>query len=215
MYFNAHTHTNSSNAIINVPLGNSDFDENRYYSIGIHPWDYMKYCENAEMLQHWLQTYITLPQVVAIGECGIDRSIATEVELQEELFRLQVELAQQHNKALIIHSVRAYGDVLRMLKQTSFWQSIVFHKFMGNKQICESFKDFDCYYSFGAELCTRTQSVEVLQTLPRNRIFLENDTAEISIEEIYAFAAQQLQISVATLCTTVQKTAEKVFGIVM
>jgi len=209
--FNAHTHINSANALINAPLGSMQFYENYYYSIGIHPWDYMKYCENAEMLQQWLQTYVTLPQVVAIGECGIDRTIDTDVELQEDLFIQHVELAQQYNKTLIIHSVRAYNDIFRVLKQTNFRQPIVFHKFMGNQQIYESFKGFDCYYSFGAELFTRLQSVEMLQFLPLEKLLFENDNAEIAIEDVYAFAAQKLCISIENLSVAVQKTAEKVF----
>lgn len=212
-YFNAHTHTHSANAIINAPLGLMQFDENCFYSIGIHPWDYMKYCENTEMLQHWLYTYVHLPQVVAIGECGIDHTIAVDVELQEDLLIQHVELAQQTNKALIIHSVRAYNDVLGVLKHTNCRQSVVFHKFMGNAYMYASFKDFDCYYSFGTELLTRPQSVEMLQLLPLNTILFESDNSAISVDEIYTFAAQQLQISVEELSATVQQTAKKVFDI--
>ncbi|MCL2328228.1 MAG: TatD family hydrolase [Bacteroidetes bacterium] len=211
--FNAHTHKNSPNAIINTPLGSIDFEENLHYSIGIHPWDYMKYCENTEMLQHWLQNSVILPQVVAIGECGIDRSIDIEVELQEDLFVQHIKLARHHNKPLIIHSVRAYNDILKMLEQTDCRQPIVFHKFTGNQQIYDSFKDFDCYYSFGAEMFTRVQSVKMVQTLPLEKLLFENDDADVSIDEVYAFAAQKLCISVETLRETVQRTAEKVFGL--
>ncbi len=210
-YFNTHTHQNYPNAIINVPLASIDFDENLLYSIGVHPWDYMKYCENSIMLLNWLYEYVELPQVAAIGECGIDRNIDTEVELQEDLFQLQVKLAQKYQKPLIIHCVRAYNDILRILQQTKFTQAVVFHRFTGNEQISESFKDFDCYYSFGAELFTRTQSMEMLKSLSLDRIFLENDTADVSIEEIYSFVAKQIGISMETLCENLQKTAEKVF----
>jgi TatD DNase family protein len=171
----------------------------------------MKYCENTEMLQHWLYSCVQLPQVVAIGECGIDHTIAVDVELQEDLLTQHVKLAQQNSKALIIHSVRAYNDVLRVFKRTDCRQPIVFHKFMGTMHVYESFKDFDCYYSFGNELLTRSQSVGVLQNLPLNAILFENDDSEIAIDDIYTFAAQQLHISVEELATTVQQTAKKVF----
>ena len=207
-YFNTHTHTHSANAVINAPLGFTQFDANLYYSLGIHPYDYMKYCENAEMLHRWLHTHIQLPHVRAVGECGIDRTISVDVELQEDLLVQHIELAQLHNKMLIIHAVRAYGDVVRVLKHTNCRQPVVFHKFMGNKQIYESFQDFDCYYSFGTELFTRRQSVEMLQLLPLNAILFETDDAHVAIDEIYKFAAQQLHIPVVTLCAAVRQTVE-------
>ncbi|MDR2963695.1 MAG: TatD family hydrolase [Bacteroidales bacterium] len=213
LYFNAHTHTPAPNAVINAPMASVDFEPQLLYSIGIHPWDYLQYCENAERLQHWLRTAAALPQVVAIGECGMDRAIETEIELQEDVFRLQVKVAQEYQKTLIIHCVRAYNDILKVLKQTKCTQPVVFHKFTGNMQTYESFRNFDCYYSFGAELCTRTKSVEMLRTLPLERIVFENDISNVSMQEIYDFAARQIGISVEMLCETVQRSAERIFSV--
>lgn len=211
LYFNAHTHINYENAICNAALGLTQFNKNCYYSIGIHPWDYEKYNCETDNLQQWLCSNVNMPQVLAIGECGLDRSIDVDIELQKNLFLLHVELAQKNNKPLLIHSVRAYSDILQILHATKFKQAIVFHKFMGNAQVCKSFENFNCYYSFGNELFTRSQSVEILQMLPLNKVFFENDNSNISIDEIYEFAAQKLQISVEKLGSIVQENAETTF----
>lgn len=66
--------------------------DNNYYSLGIHPW----YINNA-----WLKDFDDVvhfaqqKNVLAIGECGLDKICTTDFLLQQEAFVRQIELANQ------------------------------------------------------------------------------------------------------------------------
>lgn len=113
------------------------------YAVGIHPWH-----AAADRLP-LLRLRAAHPQVVMIGEAGLDRLVEAPMPLQIELFEAQVRLADELRKPLIIHCVRAWGellDVRKRLRPDSPW---IVHGFRGKSPLATQLLDAGLSLSFG------------------------------------------------------------------
>ncbi|MFM2135910.1 MAG: hypothetical protein RL021_1310 [Bacteroidota bacterium] len=150
--------------------------------------------------------------VLAIGECGLDKASSTEWELQEYWFQRQMELAESKNKPLIIHCVRAFGEVLASLKKANCRVPVVFHGFNKGPEIAGQILNQGHYLSYGKNLLGSEKTQDAFLQTPFDRIFLETDDSGMSIESIYAAAATLKQVELKLLCKTIQRNAELAFG---
>jgi len=198
-YINIHSHRNITPPHIgirnydiqNFPI-NTEFECN--FSIGIHPWHIHK--TNTEEALRNIEIFLENPQLKAIGECGLDRSIAVDIELQKSVFTSQVELANNNDKLLIVHNVRAFADFLQIMKVKQPNIPILLHAFSGNNDILNKLLKFNIFFSFGKDLLDeRSKGYRIIKKIPINRLFLETDDSEISIEEIYKVASLKLEIT--------------------
>ena len=65
------------------------------------------------------------PKVVGIGETGLDYYWdKSPKDVQQELFRKQIRLAQKVNLPIIIHNRDATADVVRILKEEEAEKSV-------------------------------------------------------------------------------------------
>ncbi|OSZ78639.1 hypothetical protein CAP35_10430 [Chitinophagaceae bacterium IBVUCB1] len=210
-YIDIHTHKkkeDDNTIITSLYAGYEDAVNLPYCSIGIHPW----YADGYDMDR--LTRYAALPNVVAIGECGLDKLTTTDWQLQEKLFRLQIALANELRKPLIIHCVRAYDEVLQILKQASVQVPVVFHGYNKNEQIAQRILQVGYYLSFGAAIISDSSAVQqVLTNCPANRLFLETDDAPVSIKSIYEKAASLRKTDTDSLILQLQKNLHTVFNI--
>ena len=96
-----HTHNQQAapgTAIVNLPLDIVQQPETfrpvagGLYSAGIHPWWTEE--DDVEALFVGLTQLLEHPQVVALGECGLDRLRGGSMELQEAVFCQQVTLSE-------------------------------------------------------------------------------------------------------------------------
>lgn len=153
-------------------------------SVGVHPW-FSHLFQLKETLEH-LKKAVQNPKVLAIGEIGLDRAKGPALQNQLSWFEAQLQLAEETKKPAIIHCVRAYSDVYPYLKKWSI--PLVLHGYNGNKQQTRDLLKFpQVYFSLGERLLSADpQKADVFLCVPTHRLFLETDTARISIEEIYA-----------------------------
>jgi TatD DNase family protein len=182
-----------------------------YFSTGWHPW----HIENVSLneIESSMRAIGTHENLIAIGECGIDRIIKTPVEKQADVFKLHLQLAKQYDKPLIIHCVKAYSDLIQILKKENFKGKIVLHGFSGNSQIADKFMKFNTWFSFGKLLFNSTaKRPEVLITIPGERLFLETDDANYSIAEIYLRASEIMNIPVSKLCERIKMNFNELVG---
>lgn len=158
-------------------------------SAGIHPWHILKI--DIEKNLQALQQVATKKEVIAIGECGIDRAISIDITRQTDIFLRQNEIAISKDLPIIIHSVKSYSDFLMLLKQGRNLTPWIFHGFSGNFQIAKRLIDKGAFISLGSSLLKNfSKSVETLKKTPLQRIFLETDEADLKIEEIYRIASE-------------------------
>lgn len=84
-------------------------------AIGVHP---KKCLETAWDDRKQLLAYLKDKRVVAIGETGLDYSMAQETQnrpLQQQWFAYQLQLAHEHELPLILHVRQADADALQIL----------------------------------------------------------------------------------------------------
>nr|MCU0407805.1 TatD family hydrolase [Bacteroidales bacterium] len=80
------------------------------YSAGLHPW----FVEESSMQAQLdaLKKLASGPALVAIGEAGFDRLRGAPPGLQRRAFESQAAIAEECNKPLFIHCVRAWEDLI-------------------------------------------------------------------------------------------------------
>ena len=204
MYINIHSHGkyNKHNDISLINLGLDSINESMelppFFSLGIHPK-----CINRstpEDLQR-LKSFASHPGFLAIGECGLDKINGPHFDLQLEIFKAHIQLSETLSKPLIIHCVRAYGELIKLRKDIKPNQAWLFHGFNAVPEIMQQALKHGFYFSFGSMLLKeKSKAVANLKTVPHTRFFLETDADEsMSIENIYKRSAELLNIKLPQL----------------
>lgn len=213
MYINIHTHhTKPVEGIISIGNLYKDFDAiepGSLYSTGLHPW-YITHDTWQEQFD-LVKEKCRLQNVVAIGEAGLDKVCTTDFKLQQTVFAQHIQLANEVQKPLIVHCVRAHAEVIVLLKQIPIQVPVIFHGFNKSKELAQQLIALGYYLSFGKGL-EKQQVQEVLAALPVGRIFLETDNSTASIAEIYELAASAFQIEKESLSLQLFNNAAAVFG---
>ncbi len=180
------------------------------YSIGIHPWDAMD--NNESKYLELIENMTALPQVLAIGECGIDRSIETGIDTQLPIFLKQIEIAEKHGLPLIIHAVRSYADLMQIKKERKAPIPWILHGYNGNIETTKQLVNQNFFFSFGASLLKNQEKLNLaLQQVPINQLFFETDESTESIESIYIFAASILGLKPEKLQSIILQNFQRVF----
>nr|WP_225587515.1 TatD family hydrolase [Methylomonas fluvii] len=215
-YIDIHCHqTGSHQAIEMISIATQDFDvtatHNGFYSLGLHPWHLDK--EDAETALWKISAASQDPHLLAIGECGLDKAIATPLTTQIPAFMSQIKLANQLGKPLIIHCVRAFNELIQIKKSTLNTKiPWIIHGFNGKPALADQLTRHGFYLSFGAALLDpRCHAGKALSRTPADRLFLETDTANVSIDAIYAAAAKMLGLDIATLRQQILSNFKRVF----
>lgn len=213
MYINIHTHHSKSvEGIISIGNLYKNFDAiepSSFYSVGLHPW-YI----SADTWKHQfaiVKEKCRLQNVLAIGEAGLDKVCSTDFALQQTVFAEHVQLANEVQKPLIVHCVRAHAEAIALLKQVEVKVPVIFHGFNKSKELAQQLIASGYYLSFGKGL-EKPTTQEVLATLPAGRIFLETDNSTATIAEVYELAASAFQISKDSLSLQLLNNAAIVFG---
>lgn len=213
MYINIHSHKQISEKQFFIENLYKEFDkvlEPGYYSVGLHPWYLSAESTDAPFTE--VKKMSTQPNVLAIGECGLDKVCKTPFDLQVSLFQDHIKLANEIRKPLIIHCVRAYDEVLKLLRENHAEVPVIFHGFNKNKEILKKILDSGFYVSFGAAVSS-IKTAGVFKDVPMDQFFLETDNSPVSIAEVYAAAAAAKNISVETLSLQLNKNLQSVFNI--
>jgi TatD DNase family protein len=212
MYYNIHTHRFiPQTEVFSIENKYQDFGDElagRKVSMGMHPW-YLDVKYPEEQFRD-LRNNALKQDVLAIGECGLDKLTATPWELQCRAFQWQIDLAQEINKPVIIHCVKAFGEVLEQLKQISI--PVIFHGINNKLTVVKPVIERGYYLSFGkALLSDRDYIVKTFQAVPLDRVFLETDDSDTDIREIYKSAAKIKNITEKEIVLQLEKNFLNVF----
>lgn len=187
------------------------FSENTPFSIGLHPW-YIK----PETLFSEIETVrklAALSTCLAIGETGLDRNISVSLDLQKEVFRRHLEIAQDVSKPVIIHCVRAFQEILQIHKPFAGKVKLVFHGFNNNLQTADELLKRGHCISFGKALMNPVSNASKLfPEIPNDRFFLETDDSENPIATYYQRAAALKNLVIEEVKEMVLQNVENVFG---
>ncbi len=209
-FIDIHTHSPSRKGEWVIQNVYKDFDRlpSSFFSAGLHPWFIQKETWKQEL--NTLRSISTDAKMIALGECGLDRVCNTDYEFQQTVFIAQIQLANQINKPLILHCVRAYEDVMHLLEKEQNSVPVIFHGFNKGLALAQKLISKNYYLSFGKAV-ERPHVQDIFAALPLQHIFLETDDAEISIETIYKTAAAAHGISEEELSLQLQQNTAQVF----
>ena len=157
-----------------VYIGNNN---SKFYStLGIHPL----YDGNVGNL---FQLYMKSPKdkIVAVGETGLDSN--GDIYSQRIKFIEQIELANRLELPLIIHSNNANREVINILKSHYPRFGFVFHCFQPDIEIAQEIVNMGGFLSFASPITkpNAVRSLEVIKTVPIDRILIELDYPYMSI----------------------------------
>jgi TatD DNase family protein len=210
MFIDIHTHKVQNHAdelaIINI---NSHFEnsfQEGFYSMGLHPW-YLSDSANYDYKQ--LCNGVLSKNIIAVGEIGLDKICNVDFNLQINYFQKQIELANEVNKPMIIHCVKAHEEVLSILKESKVNVPVIFHGFNRKVELAERIIKDRYYLSFGKSLFSASVQ-SYFATLPFERVFFETDDSDFTIEQVYQKASEisdtdieEVKSMIATNCLTV------------
>lgn len=211
-FFNFHTHQFSYQPDI-LELVNQyphEFtDSIPLYSIGIHPWYIVEDRIDADLkiIEEKLQT----ENCLAIGECGLDKRIEIPLEQQIIVFKKQLAFAEKYKKPVVVHCVAAFQEVIAIKKEMKISVPMIIHGFSKNAQIANQLIAAGFYLSFGKYLLRNPDLKMVFQQIPNDRFFLETDTVEESIKQVYDLAAEYKSITIKELQDIISSNFETVF----
>lgn len=199
IFIDIHTHKNATVApsiwsLKNILLHKQQAPFDIPISVGWHPW----FINNVSLTEIKTRLILVAKQknVFAIGECGLDRTIKTPIEVQLKVFKLHLTIASQNRKPIIMHCVKAYSDLMEVLTKNKLTIPIILHGFNGNQQQVFQLSKNNIYFSFGESLFKNNQkNPDTIRSIPLNRLFLETDESALSIEKIYLRAAEILKTS--------------------
>lgn len=146
-----------------------------YATVGFHPHDARKFDLGLirELIQH--------RKVVAIGEIGLDyyRDLSPR-QVQQQVFRAQLELAVDKSMPVVIHNRDAHQDCWQILDEYNPAR-VVFHCYSGNIILAEKIIARGWNISFTGTVTYRNSiSRDVVRTLPLEKIFIETDSPFLS-----------------------------------
>jgi TatD DNase family protein len=162
-----------------------------YYAAGIHP----RHAEDENALPLLRTLVAARPEVVAIGEAGLDKRASTPWPVQEKIFAAQAELAEEVKKPLIIHCVKAWPELTAIRKTVRPEAPWIIHGFRGGGELAGQLLRAGFFLSFGI----RHQIRAVRLAWESRRLFAETDAEPVDIRDVYASLSAGLSIPEASL----------------
>ena len=141
-------------------------------AVGFHPHE-AKDCD--EIAFREIERLAGAPQVVAIGEVGLDyHYMHSPRETQRDVFARHLELAKRLAKPVIIHNRESTDDLLQMLPAGDG----ILHSFTESYEVASRLIDRGYFISFSGIVTFRTAESlrDCARRLPHDRVLIETDT---------------------------------------
>ncbi|WP_307206285.1 TatD family hydrolase [Paenibacillus harenae] len=146
-----------------------------FATAGIHPHD-AKSCDGQTMAK--LRQLAALPQVVAIGECGLDynRDFSPR-DVQRKWFAEQIRLAFELDMPLFLHEREAFSDFAAILKENEVKHAVV-HCFTGTQTELKAYLEMGFHIGITGWICDERRGKhlrELVRQIPLDRLMIETD----------------------------------------
>jgi TatD DNase family protein len=212
-FIDIHTHRRTTaSGVLSLPNFSQKDLENGFYtegspfaSVGLHPWFLTK--ENFEKDFEKLSQLAHNQNNIAIGECGLDKLKGEDLAFQTMAFEAQIHLAESVAKPVVIHCVRAFGEIMVIKKRLKPTVPMVIHGFNKKGEILRELLRHGFFISIGASILPKngvytegSPFSEILHKIPLDRLFFETDDADnVDISTIYEVAALVFKMDVNDL----------------
>lgn len=155
------------------------FPTHLFPAVGIQPHDSQGFQQDEAFL--WENLLFENPQVIAVGEIGLDIPNNTPTQLEKQIlcFEYFLNLALDHKKPVIIHVRNTHAEVFPRLKKFAEKGGTgVIHCFTGTKEEAKDFLDLNFFVSFSGIVTFKNAAVvqESAKYVPIKSIFIETDS---------------------------------------
>ena len=126
-------------------------------------------------------------KIVAIGEIGLDYYWNKEnKELQKKAFIKQIELANELELPIVIHTREASIDTIEILKENPVNKKGVFHWCPLNQELVKQGLDLGFYISLAGPVTFKNSknADEIIKLIPNDRILIETDSPYLAPEPV-------------------------------
>lgn len=124
-------------------------------------------------------------KLVAIGEIGLDYYWNNEnKELQKQAFIKQIELANELELPIVIHSRDASVDTIDIIRNNKVKKAGIFHCCQLNQELVRRALELGYYISFAGPITFKNSknAPEIIKMVPMDRVLIETDSPYLSPE---------------------------------
>jgi TatD DNase family protein len=191
-------------------------------TVGLHPHDATNGLDG-------LGPLLSEPEVVAVGECGLDYHYDHSPRpVQRAMFAAQIALAHEHALPLVIHTREAWGDTFDILEAEGVPERTVFHCFTGGPEEAGGCLDRGGHLSFSG-IVTFPSAGDVRSAAaicPLDRVLVETDSPYLApvphrgqpnrpalVPLVGAAVADAMAVDVDAVAEATWANAERVYGL--
>jgi len=167
-FINVGCDRDSSLRAIDIAVANADV----WASVGLHPHEASNRVDS-------IRDLFDSPRVIAVGEAGLDYYYDhSPRDAQHIAFAEQIELANELDLPLIIHTRDAWDDTFSVLSEVGTPSTVVFHCFTGGPDEARRCLDIGAHLSFSGIVTFKTAAnvAEAARICPLDRILVETDS---------------------------------------
>lgn len=162
------------------------YKEGVYAVVGLHPTSVME----EEFNKEEFEKLVAHPKTVGVGECGIDvfrpaekykteEGIVELLKKQEEVFKVQIELAVKYDKPIMIHARQSYGKILEIFERDFISKGVKLrgnaHFFAGTIEEAQAFINIGFTVSFTGVITFAKEYEKLVEAIPLTNILSETD----------------------------------------
>ena len=189
------------------------FKGKNFFSVGLHPWKISSESQDNRLML-MIEEALDFDHVLFVGECGIDKRAKSELTEQIRAFKAQAFMAEEYEKPLVIHSVKAWNEVMELHSEIRPSVPWIFHGYSGSIELTRQLSEKNILFSFGQLLFNnRAKVIESLKYLPLEKIFMETDEFNGIVEYVYERAAALKNIPLKKLKEAVWKNFNRIENI--
>jgi TatD DNase family protein len=169
------------------------------------------------------------PEVVAVGECGLDYHYDySPRDVQREVFAAQIRLSHARNLPLVIHTREAWDDTFAILDAEAVPDRTIVHCFTGGVREAERALELGAYLSISGVVTFSSAGDirEAVKICPLERLLVETDAPFLApvphrgkpnrprlVSVVGAAVAEVKGMAAEVVAEATWSTAETVFGL--
>ena len=189
--------------VVDIHTHNTQTHAQTPVTVGVHPWHAL----NNDIAE--VEAKAT--EVDAIGEIGLDFACDAPRERQIATFRAQLAIAERVQKPVVLHCVRAFEEVIKILSEYRL-PAVIFHGFIGSANQAQRAVAEGFYLSFGERTFRSPKTIEAMRSTPLSHLFVETDESPTPIEDIYAKIAILRGITTSELLQATERNFQAIFN---
>lgn len=170
---------------------------------GVHPWWInaleKEDCNNeglSEGLLQRLERALIRENCVAVGECGLDKSIDTDFGYQRVIFEQHIRMACELSLPLIVHIRKTHSETLQLLSKYKPSSGGVIHGFTGSVEVAQQYWKLGFYLGVGGSITysRANKTRKAIAQMPLESLLLETDAPDMPLNGFQGMPNSPLKV---------------------